>query len=164
VAALQAVLQRWDEMRAGEATFLVNDMLRRVGQIREKAAELDGRHAEVVELARKRLQERLEALLGQSGIEPARLAQEAAVLADRADTTEEILRLKAHAERFATTLEQESDVGRKLDFLLQEMHREVNTFLAKAAGLGECSLGLTDTAIEIKGEVEKLREQVQNLQ
>ncbi len=162
--ALRETLKRWDEMRAAEARFLVEDMATRVRKIEEAAGGLAGRHAEVVVLAQKRLQERLQALLGQSGMDPARLAQEAAVLAERTDSTEEILRLKAHAERFAQTLQQEADIGRKLDFLLQEMHREVNTFLAKAAGLGEGSLALTDTALEIKGEVEKLREQVQNLQ
>lgn len=164
LGALRETLGRWDEMRAGEAGYLLEDMANRVNHIKEFAGSLEGRHAEVVSLAQKRLQERLKALLGQTGLDPARLAQEAAVLADRADSNEEIQRLKAHAARFALTLEQEADVGRKLDFLLQEMHRELNTFLAKTAGLGEGSVSLTDTALEIKGEVEKLREQVQNLQ
>jgi len=162
--ALRQTLQRWDDMRAAEAGFLVEDMRKRLGRIGVAAATLEGRQAEVVLLAQKRLQDRLQALAGQAGIDPARLAQEAAVLAERADSNEEILRLRTHATRFAQTLDQEADVGRKLDFLLQEMHRELNTFLAKTAGLGEGSLSLTDTAIEIKGEVEKLREQVQNLQ
>ena len=162
--ALRETVKRWDEMRAAEARFLVEDMEKRLGKIGEAAETLEARHEEVVLLAQKRLQDRLQALAGQTGIDPARLAQEAAVLAERADSNEEILRLRAHTLRFAQTLEQEADVGRKLDFLLQEMHRELNTFLAKTAGLGEGSLSLTDTAIEIKGEVEKLREQVQNLQ
>lgn len=164
LGALRETLKRWDEMRAGEARFLVEDMQNRLRKIGEAAETLEGRHAEVVLLAQKRLQERLQTLLGQSGFDPARLAQEAAVLAERADSAEEILRLKAHTARFVQTLEQEADVGRKLDFLLQEMQRELNTFAAKTAGLGEGSLDLTDTTIEIKGEVEKLREQVQNLQ
>ena len=162
--ALRQTLERWDEMRAGEAGFLVEDMEKRLRKIGEAAENLEARHAEVVLLTQKRLQDRLQALLGQAGLDPARLAQEAAVLAERADSNEEILRLRAHTARFAQTLEQEADVGRKLDFLLQEMQRELNTFMAKTAGLGEGSLSLTDTAIEIKGEVEKLREQVQNLQ
>lgn len=161
---LRETLNRWDAMRAGEARYLLDDMEKRVGRIQELAGRLEGFQAEMVLLAQKRLQERLEALLGQAGLDPARLAQEAALLADRADASEEILRLKAHAARFAASLAQEADLGRKLDFLSQEMHREVNTFLAKTAGLGEASLPLTDTALEIKGEVEKLREQVQNLQ
>jgi uncharacterized protein (TIGR00255 family) len=161
---LRQTLQRWDDMRAAEAAFLVEDMAKRLQNIMDAAATLEGRHEEVVLLAQKRLQERLQALAGQSGLDPARLAQEAAVLAERADSTEEILRLKAHTAQFAQTLAQETDVGRKLDFLLQEMHRELNTFMAKTAGLGEGSLSLTDTAIAVKGEVEKLREQVQNLQ
>lgn len=162
--ALRQTLDRWDQMRAAEARFLVEDMEKRLGKIGEAAETLEARHAEVVLLAQKRLQDRLQALAGQAGLDPTRLAQEAAVLAERADSNEEILRLRAHTMRFAQTLDQEADVGRKLDFLLQEMHRELNTFLAKTAGLGEGSLSLTDTAIAIKGEVEKLREQVQNLQ
>lgn len=162
--AFRQTVQRWDQMRAAEAGFLVEDMSKRLKKIAEAAETLEGRHAEVVLLVQKRLQERLQSLLGETSLDPARLAQEAAVLADRADSNEEILRLRAHTARFTQTLEQEADVGRKLDFLLQEMHRELNTFMAKTAGLGEGSLSLTDTAIEIKGEVEKLREQVQNLQ
>jgi len=161
---LRQTLRRWDEMRADEARFLAEDMEKRLGKIGEAAETLEGRHAEVVQLAQKRVQDRLRTLAGQAGLDPARLAQEAAVLAERADSNEEILRLRAHTMRFAQTLELEADAGRKLDFLLQEMHRELNTFMAKTAGLGEGSLSLTDTAIEIKGEVEKLREQVQNLQ
>ena len=162
--ALRQTVERWDEMRAAEAGFLIEDMSMRLKKIAEAAESLEGRHEEVVLLVQKRLQERLQALLGETSLDPARLAQEAAVLAERADTNEEVLRLKAHTARFAQTLEQEADVGRKLDFLLQEMHRELNTFMAKTAGLGESSLSLTDTTIEVKGEVEKLREQVQNLQ
>jgi len=172
VAALEALLldtlrqtlSRWDEMRAGEARYLLDDMEKRVGRIQELAGQLEGFQPEMLRLAQKRLRERLETLLGQAGLDPARLAQEAAVLADRADTSEEILRLKTHAARFLAALAQEADLGRKLDFLSQEMHRELNTFLSKTAGLGEASLAGTDAALEIKGEVEKLREQVQNLQ
>lgn len=164
LAAIAQTLSRWDEMRAAEAQFLLADMGRRVRRIQESVERLEGLQAEAALLAQKRLQERLQALLGQAGLDPTRLAQEAALLADRADVSEEILRLKAHAARFALVLDQETDVGRKLDFLLQEMHRELNTLLAKTAGLGEGSLPLTDAALEIKGEAEKLREQVQNLQ
>jgi uncharacterized protein (TIGR00255 family) len=164
LATLRQTLDRWDEMRAGEARYLLDDMEKRVGRVQELAGRLEGFQAEMVRLAQKRFQERIEALLGQAGLDPARLAQEAALLADRADVTEEILRLKTHAARFAAALAQEADLGRKLDFLSQEMHREANTFLAKAAGLGEASLPGTDAALEIKGEIEKLREQVQNLQ
>ena len=164
LAAVEQTFRRWDEMRAAEARFLLDDMGKRVGRIQESAERLEGLQAEIVLLAQKRLQERLQTLLGQAGLDPARLAQEAALLAERADASEEILRLKAHAVRLAIVLDQEADVGRKLDFLLQEMHREANTLLAKTAGLGEGSLPLTDSALEIKGEVEKLREQAQNLQ
>jgi uncharacterized protein (TIGR00255 family) len=97
-------------------------------------------------------------------VEPARLAQEALLLADRTDPTEEIERMKAHVSRFAALLEGEADAGRKLDFLLQEMQRETNTLLAKVAGLGESSLHLTELGLQMKADIEKLREQVQNLQ
>ena len=162
--AFEETVERWDAMRAEEAQFLVEDMRERVSGIRKALGQIAQWQQEMLPAIQRRFQERLQALLGQPGLDPTRLAQEAALLADRADTSEEILRLQSHLTQFLGLLEGEADAGRKLDFLLQEMHRELSTLLAKTASLGEGSLPITQTGLETKAEVEKLREQVQNLQ
>ena len=86
------------------------------------------------------------------------------MLAEHTDISEEVLRLKAHSAQFMRLLEGQPEVGKKFDFLLQEIQRELNTLLAKTAGLGESGLPMTQLALEIRGEVEKLREQAQNVQ
>ncbi len=161
---IREVLDRWDEMRAAEAQFLLEDIQERVSRIRDSLARMESLQEEIIPLAQKRLAERLQAIVGQAGMEAGRLAQEAAVLAERADTSEELLRLKSHLTQFAALLEGEPDAGRKLDFLLQEIQRELNTFLSKSAGLGGGGLPLTDVGLGIRAEIEKLREQVQNIQ
>ncbi len=108
---------------------------------------------------RRRLDERLSALLDDTKIDPARLAQEAALLADRADVTEEIERLASHIQQFSGLLATDDPVGRKLDFLLQEMNREVNTIGSKSA-----DAELAYLVVDLKTELERLREQVQNLE
>ena len=107
----------------------------------------------------KRLKERLRELLRGAGIEPQRLAQEAAMLADRSDISEELIRLKIHAGAAGRAAECGGEVGKKLDFLLQEMNRETNTILSKTGGLGELGLTITDLALAAKAEIEKIREQ-----
>jgi len=159
----QAVLQ-WDTMRAEEASLLTQDMTSRIGEVGRATAEVERWLQTTLKEAQAKLGERLQALAAPSGLDPARLAQEALLLADRTDPTEEIQRMKAHVQRFGALLEGEADAGRKLDFLLQEMQREANTLLAKVSGLGQASLAITDLGLQMKAEVEKLREQVQNLQ
>ena len=86
------------------------------------------------------------------------------MLAEHTDVSEEVLRLKAHSAQFLALLDGKPEIGKKLDFLLQEIQRELNTLLAKTTGMGETSLPMTEAGLEIKAEVEKLREQVQNVQ
>ena len=162
--AVTRAVEGWDAMRGEEAALLVADMRARIGGLGQTVERLEQWQRESLRDAQQRLAERLEALAGQSGLDQARLAQEALMLADRTDPTEEMLRLKAHVSQFAALLDGDADAGRKLDFLLQEMQREANTLLAKVAGLGETSLSMTQTGVEMKAEIEKLREQVQNLQ
>jgi len=97
-------------------------------------------------------------------MDPARLAQEAAILAERGDISEELARLRSHVEQFAKLLDGAGELGKKLDFLLQEMHREANTMLSKTPGVEAEGLAITSLGLEIKGEIEKLREQVQNVE
>ena len=128
------------------------------------ADDMQLRKPEVLRLTQARLMDRIKALTEQTGLDPARLAQEASLLADRTDVSEEMVRLNAHIAHFAEVLDNAADAGRKLDFLLQEMNREANTLLAKISGLGEASLEMTRQGMEAKAEIEKLREQIQNLQ
>jgi uncharacterized protein (TIGR00255 family) len=112
----------------------------------------------------KRLSERLAELLEGAAIDPQRLAQEAAILADRSDIAEELLRLRVHTAQVEEMLRAGGEVGKRLDFLLQEMNRESNTVLSKTGGLGELGLTMTDLALAAKSEIDKIREQALNLE
>ena len=161
---LREALTKLDDMRRTEGRHLMEELRARLGHI--------GRHVEQVrELAAtlrpafaRRLESRLKELLGGAGIEQARLAQEAALLAERSDISEELDRLKSHLLQFTKLLEGAGEVGKKMDFLLQEMHREANTMLSKTPGVESEALAITGVALEIKAEIEKLREQVQNIE
>jgi uncharacterized protein (TIGR00255 family) len=97
-------------------------------------------------------------------VDPERLLQEAALLVDRSDIQEELVRLDTHVKPFRGLLEQGGEVGKKLDFLLQEMNREANTLLSKTSGLAGDALKITEMGLAIKTEIEKAREQVQNIE
>jgi uncharacterized protein (TIGR00255 family) len=112
----------------------------------------------------KRLKEKLADLLEGAGMEPQRLAQEAAVLADRSDISEELVRLRTHAAQLDAMLSGDGEVGKRLDFLLQEMNREANTVLSKTGGLGDLGLTMTELALAAKSEIDKIREQSLNLE
>jgi uncharacterized protein (TIGR00255 family) len=162
--AVREALREWDAMRAREGSIIEDELRSRTGTISGSVERLQKLREQMLPVAQTKLRERLQEWLGQDAIDATRLAQEAALLAERTDVSEEILRLKAHLTQFPEMLGSDAEVGKKLDFLLQEIQREVNTLLAKTTGLGESGLQMTQTALEIKGEVEKLREQVQNVQ
>jgi len=103
-------------------------------------------------------------LLRGASLEPQRLAQEAALLADRSDISEELIRLKTHASELEQLIRAGGEVGKKLDFLLQEMNREANTILSKTGGLGDLGLTITERALAVKSEIDKIREQSLNLE
>jgi uncharacterized protein (TIGR00255 family) len=161
---LNEALDKLDQMRELEAAALRDDMAGRLASI----ARVSGRVAVLAESARpafaRRLEARLRELLGEMQIDPARLAQEAAMAAERSDVSEELARLSSHVRQFESLLASASDVGKKLDFLLQEMQREANTLLSKTPGNEAESLEITQLALEIKSEIEKIREQVQNIE
>ena len=112
----------------------------------------------------RRLESRLKEVLSGTGLDPARIAQEAALLAERSDVSEELDRLRSHLTQFTRVMDGGGEVGKKLDFLLQEMHHEANTLLSKTPGVESEGLAITGLALEIKAEIEKLREQVQNIE
>ena len=111
-----------------------------------------------------RLTERLQELLKGAQVDPQRLAQEAAILADRSDICEELARLKIHSGQLTALLDGGGEIGKKLDFLLQEMNRETNTILSKTNGAGESGLKITELALATKAAIEKIREQSLNLE
>jgi uncharacterized protein (TIGR00255 family) len=164
LSALRETLEEWDQMRAGEGAVLEDDLRNRALLISSLLERLEQLREEMLPLAQKKLRDRLQSWLEQNPLDPARVSQEAATLGERTDVSEEILRLKAHFAQFLGLLSANPETGKKLDFLLQEIQRELNTTLAKTAGLGESGLGMTQLALEIKAEAEKLREQVQNVQ
>jgi uncharacterized protein (TIGR00255 family) len=162
--ALGEALGRLDQMRQAEGARLGEEMTAasaRLAASVEKLEEL-GERGRAAYAAR--LRERIAELLTEPVVDPGRLAQEAALVAARSDATEEAARLRSHLEQFSGALRGAGEAGKKLDFLCQEMLREVNTTLSKAPALGPDGLEITRLGLEVKGEIEKLREQVQNIE
>ena len=161
--ALERVLARALEAhgreRAREGAHLSRDIGAQAKHLRTMVARLRTRSAGIAPLLRARLDERLTVLLGGRGIEPARLAQEAAILAERADVSEEIVRLGSHLDALAGLVKETAPVGKRIEFLLQEINRELNTIGSKAG-----DLEITNLVIDGKSAVEKIREQVQNVE
>jgi len=147
-------------MRAQEGSALADDILGRIKAIEERLDTLADKAPALVSGYRDKLEKRLKELLsGQTPVNEERLAQELALFADRSDITEELVRAKSHLAQFRTVLGDDAAKGRKLDFLIQEIFREINTTSNKVQ-----DAGLSGLAVEIKTELEKIREQVQNLE
>lgn len=161
---LREALTKLDEMRRAEGRHLAEDLRTRVGHIGDQTDKVRELARALTPAFARRLQVRLKELLNGTGIEPARLAQEAALLAERSDISEELDRLRSHLQQFAKLLDGAGELGKKLDFLLQEMHREANTMLSKTPGVESEALAITGLSLEIRAEIEKLREQVQNIE
>ena len=153
--ALAGVLQ----MRRREGEALRIDMLQNIARIEESAQRIRMLSANSASECLNKLNDRLSQLLPKGGIDPQRLAQEAALIADKCDISEEVARLESHIEQYRVLIGSEEKVGKKLDFLLQELQREANTILSKSA-----NMEIAHYAIAIKTDVEKLREQVQNVE
>ncbi len=157
--ALEEALTALEEMRLREGTYLqeaLEAQLRELERLLDRIASLKEGH---LQEALRRLEERLQSLLQDRGLDPMRLHQEAAILADRMDFTEELDRLRSHLQHFRALMSGEGPHGRRLDFLCQEMFREINTLANKAA-----SAEISHLAVEVKATIEKLREQVQNIE
>ena len=163
-ACLREALTKLDDMRRAEGKHLVEELRERLARIGALTEQVRGLATTLRPAFARRLETRLKELLGGISIEPARLAQEAALLAERSDISEELDRLRSHLQQFAKLLDGAGEMGKKLDFLLQEMHREANTLLSKTPGVESEALAITGLALEIKADIEKLREQVQNIE
>ncbi|HUA63209.1 MAG TPA: YicC/YloC family endoribonuclease [Verrucomicrobiae bacterium] len=157
IAALNAFREREGAATAKEITQRCETLRKlavRMGEIREGA----------IPAFQKRLREKLDDLLQGAGVEPQRLAQEAAILADRSDISEELVRLDTHALEVEKIIGSGGEAGKRLDFLLQEMNRESNTILSKTGGLGDLGLTMTELGLSAKAEIDKIREQSLNLE
>ena len=162
-AAIDQALDNLEQMRSVEGQSLASEMNNRLQTIQQRIPVIESTAAELVDAYQQRLQKRISELTSRSGqpieLDPTRLAQEVAYLADRSDITEELARLRSHVEQFREALESNEEVGKRLDFLLQELNREANTVLSKST-----EISIKEAALAIKAEVEKLREQVQNVE
>ena len=160
----------------GEALATLNVFREREGaataeEIRQRGRNICGLVSRMEEIREgalpafhKRLKDKLADLLQGASVDPQRLAQEAALLADRSDISEELVRLRTHSAHLDAMLAGGGEVGKRLDFLLQEMNREANTVLSKTGGLGDLGMTITDLGLAVKAEIDKIREQSLNLE
>jgi uncharacterized protein (TIGR00255 family) len=162
LAALEQAIQKLNIMREQEGRGMEAELRRRLDALEKATAEVDKMRASVskayMEKVRLRMQELIE------NADEDRIMQEAAILAERSDIQEELVRLNTHIDHFRKLLDQGGEVGKKLDFLLQELNREANTLLSKTSGVAGEGLRITELGLLMKSEIEKCREQVQNLE
>ena len=152
-------VEEFNIMRVREGERLKKDMLEKAGRIAELVSVVEERSPRTVEEYRQRLEERIRQVLEDRNIDEQRLVTEAAIFADKVAVDEETVRLRSHLAQFAQLLEQGSPIGRKLDFLIQEFNREANTIGSKCN-----DASLAQVVVDIKSEIEKIREQVQNIE
>jgi len=161
--AVAAALDDLEKMRGNEGEMLGNELEFRLAEIEKRLGPIESEAANVGEEYRQRLTKRIGEMLAKSDsqieIDQSRLAQEVAYLADRSDISEEIARLRSHIEHFRGIMKEEKEVGKRLDFLTQELNREANTIASKTG-----NLIVKEHALAIKSEIEKIREQVQNVE
>jgi uncharacterized protein (TIGR00255 family) len=157
--ALKTAMENLRDMRRKEGQKLQDDMTERIGHVESLLSEIESRYPDQVEEIRERLQNRIADLLKTPQVDQQRLAMEVAMLAEKADITEECVRFRSHNAMFLSAMEETGAVGRKLNFLLQEMNREANTMASKAN-----DIQVAHQVVEIKEEIERIREQVQNVE
>lgn len=161
--AVNLALDDLEKMRQNEGEMLRNELRSRLAEIEKRMGPIESESANVAEEYRQRLTKRIGEMLAKSDsqidIDQARLAQEVAYLADRSDISEEISRLQNHIDHFRGIMDEEKEVGKRLDFLTQELNREANTISSKTG-----NLIVKEHSLAIKSEIEKIREQVQNVE
>ena len=162
-AAVEAVTLL-NACREREGAVTAQDILQRCQTILTSVDRIEEIRTGAIPAFQNRLREKLADLLEPAGIDPQRLAQEAALLADRSDISEELVRLRTHTEQLEQMLRAGGEIGKRMDFLLQEMNRESNTMLSKTGGLGDLGLTITELALAAKSEIDKIREQSLNIE
>ena len=161
---LERAARELNRTRRQEAEGIVEEMAQRGRSIQADLEKLRAVREETIPKFRERLEQRLQEVLEKVDLDPQRLVQESAVLAERADMSEEVQRLASHAGRFLERLENDGELGKQIDFLAQEMNRETNTILSKTTPLGTAGLAVTEIGLRLRAEIEKIREQTQNLE
>lgn len=157
--ALIIAVENLDAMRQEEGSLLAEDLQTRISNINEQINAVERFAKENIVEKHRKLRERIQQLIDPHTLDEDRLYTEIAVISDRLDVNEECVRLRSHNQIFIETLEHGQAAGKKLNFLLQEMNREVNTISSKA-----CHAGISHIVVDMKEDIEKLREQVQNLE
>lgn len=164
MASLEQAIEKLNVMRDHEGQDMGAELRRRLEVLEQAAAEVSKMRSAVSRAVMEKVRGRMQELLENSNYDPDRILQEAALLAERSDIQEELVRLQTHIEHFRKLLDQGGEVGKKLDFLLQELNREANTMLSKTSGVTGEGLRITELGLLMKSEIEKCREQVQNLE
>jgi uncharacterized protein (TIGR00255 family) len=163
LAVMEDALHQLNRMREEEGRGIERELRERMAHLQSARQGVEKHRHAVLQTYTERLKARMQELLG-SQMDPERILQEAALLVDRSDIQEELVRLQNHVDHFLGLLDEGGEVGKKLDFLLQEMNREANTLLSKTSGLAGEALNITEMGLAIKTEIEKAREQVQNIE
>lgn len=158
-AALEGAFSQFVETRTSEGEHLKKDILEKLDKMEQLVSKIEEHSPEIVAKYRAKLEEKMREILADTQIEENRIAAEVILFADKICTDEEIVRLKSHISHMRDTLELSEGIGRKLDFIAQEMNREANTTLSKAN-----DLEISNYAIDLKTEIEKVREQIQNIE
>ncbi len=161
---LASCLTELNTFREREGHQLVSAIEAELESLENAATQISAVRASAVPQLQERLRERLATLLGDNSISKSRLIEEIAILTDRSDVQEEITRLSVHARELRKILSAGGEVGKKLDFLLQEMNRETNTTLSKTSGIGDAGLAITSHGLAMKANIERIREQALNLE
>jgi uncharacterized protein (TIGR00255 family) len=162
--SLDQAIARLNTMREHEGQGIAAELRGRLGSLENAVTEISQHRAEVSRACLEKVTTRMQELLQGAKVDQDRILQEAAIMAERSDVQEELARLRTHIEHFHKLLDQGGEVGKKLDFLLQEMNREANTLLSKTSGISGGALRITEVGLLMKAEIEKCREQVQNLE
>lgn len=163
LSAVEDVLVQLNRMRDEEGRGMERELRERMAGLRAACTEVRKHRETVLKTYTERLKSRMQEWLGAS-VEEDRIVQEAALLADRSDIQEELVRLENHVDHFLGLLDAKGETGKKLDFLLQEMNREANTLLSKTSGLAGDAVRITEAGLAMKSDIEKAREQVQNIE
>jgi uncharacterized protein (TIGR00255 family) len=160
---LEEALAQLNQMREEEGRATERELRQRMAHINAACKEVRKYRELVLKTYSDRLKSRLQEWL-EASVDPDRILQEAALLADRSDIQEELVRLENHVQHFLGLLDAEGEIGKKLDFLLQEMNREANTLLSKTSGLAGDAIRISESGLAMKSDIEKAREQVQNIE
>ena len=163
LARIDEALEALNRMRDEEGRGIERELRQRMQQIQKAGSGVELHRHAILHTYVEKLRTRMQELVG-AQVDPDRLLQEAALLVDRSDIQEELVRLETHVQHFLGLLDAGGEVGKKLDFLLQELNREANTLLSKTSGLAGEALKITEMGLSIKSEIEKSREQVQNVE